>query len=236
MAINISNVTLGTTSTTVSSTTTASITPAANNLVLVSVASALSGTIQPNQPTLSGNSLTYVAVGSSYYGTTGGGRRYFTLFRALGASPTAGAITIDFAAQNQVQIMWSVDQASGIDTTGVNGANAIVQSAGTINAASTTDSVTLAAFSNVNNSTFGGFAANGNHISSFGTGYTSLANAGTDTDSLNVATEWRVDNQTVVPVTWAGAVPSAGQAVELKIAPAVASTQPSFKSLMGVGI
>ena len=104
---------------------TASITPTANYLVLASVTSSKSGT--PDTPTLSGNSLTWVQYNQIAYDTSGT-QRTTTFFRAMGASPSAGALTADFGGATQTACVIVVDQFSGVDTSGTNGSGAIVQS------------------------------------------------------------------------------------------------------------
>ncbi|TPG34342.1 hypothetical protein [Mycolicibacterium hodleri] len=104
---------------------TAIITPGANTLVLMFVASARSapGGATPTKPRASGNGLTWESIQTV---TTGGDRR-LTCFRAFGAAPTAGAVTIDFADQIQDLCAWSIFEYDGVNTT-AGGVNAIGQS------------------------------------------------------------------------------------------------------------
>src|SRR5260221_1561104 len=102
MAVAITNLTSGTAGS-VSSVNTASISPAGNKLILVSVGNMVnSGTV--NIPTVSGDGLTFVQIntqrGQSNTWCT-------TIFRAMVASPSSGALTIDFAGQSQAGgIIW----------------------------------------------------------------------------------------------------------------------------------
>src|SRR5882672_10399835 len=105
MAITGSNLTSGA-GTAATSFATASITPTSKALVLVAVSQHAASA--PASPTVSGNSLTYVQVDAVNYDVTGNWRT--TLFRALGTSPSAGTITIDFAGVSQTAVVWSVDQ------------------------------------------------------------------------------------------------------------------------------
>ena len=107
---------------------TASVDPQDNALVLVGVASKDSSGADPPAPTLAGNGLTYVQVATIVYDGVGGVRSRLTLFRALGASPSAGAVTITFSA-SQIECSWSIVHAAKVDTSGSNGSGAIVQSA-----------------------------------------------------------------------------------------------------------
>lgn len=217
-AVSISNLTSGV-QLTATSATSASITPTANNLVLVTVVSRTSSG-DPNHPTLTGNSLTYVEIASANYDNTGTQKRV-TLFRAMGSSPTSGTIAIDFAGQTQTDIKWSVDQASGTDTSGTNGSGAIVQSATNADTSNlaTALTVTLAAFSSTNNATYGGFGKGGSGGHTVGSGFTQLSNE-TSAGAITVSTQWRVDNDTTVDVTSSEAGEQGGIAIEIKAATA----------------
>ncbi len=125
MAVAISNLTTGSDSDGGSGSTTASVAPSAYSLILLTVMSRTGITVNPNQPTVTGNGLTWVAIGSTVFDSTSSSRRRVTLFRALGAGPTSGAITIDFGGQAQTDVTWVVDEASGVDTSGTNGSGAI---------------------------------------------------------------------------------------------------------------
>ncbi|MGI0012279.1 MAG: LamG-like jellyroll fold domain-containing protein [Nitrososphaera sp.] len=71
---------------------------------------------------------------------TGGGRTWTqvstvtltdhrnTMFRSLDATATSGALTIDFGGTTQLEALWIMDEFENTDITGINGANAIVQS------------------------------------------------------------------------------------------------------------
>src|SRR5687768_12328361 len=79
--------------------TTASLTPTANRLILLTVVSSFgtSGTNQPNNPTVTGCGLTWVNIGFNWHS----GRNKISLFRAMGSAPSSGALTIDFGGQTQ---------------------------------------------------------------------------------------------------------------------------------------
>lgn len=138
---------------------TASITPTANNLILAAIVIETTTSTNPGNPSLSGNGLTWVLVdtaggGSVLYDSTSTSRRKLFIFRAMGSSPSAGAVTIT-PNETSVGVLWVIDQFSGIDTSGTNGSGAIVQSA--VNkdetGAATTLTATLGAFGSTNNAT-----------------------------------------------------------------------------------
>ena len=91
---------------------TASQTPTANRVVLAVVASSATST-RPDAPTLSGNGLTWVNIGTFYGSTTGTTRVRVTGFAALtGASPSAGVVTITHAS-SQAACSWSFAEFPG---------------------------------------------------------------------------------------------------------------------------
>ncbi len=102
-----------------------SIAPQNNALVLIGVASKDSSGSDPPAPTLGGNGLTYVQAGTVVYDGVGGVRSRQTLFRALGAAPSSGVITITFGS-SQDECSWSVVHAAKVPTGG-DGSNALVQ-------------------------------------------------------------------------------------------------------------
>ena len=209
-----------------SSYVTASITPPANQLILAFIGSD-NETGSPGQvPTISGNGLTYVQVATAPYAGTIGKR--ITLFRAMGASPSAGAVTIDFAGVVQNSGDWHIIAFDGVDTGGTNGSAAVVQSATVAEgAAATSITVTLAAFGSAENATFGCVAHRANEGTAPGTGFTELADTAHTADSTGHQSEWRVDNDTTVDASWVTSAVNAGIAVEIKAA-AAAATDPGL--------
>lgn len=189
--------------------TTGSFTPGANKLVLVSIfLYKSSGTILA--PTVVGNGITYTEIAHCNTFSSGLDPCQTYLFRGLLGAPTAGGILITSVGADFVGA--AVDEADGIDTSGINGAGAIVQSAFNQNNSGSTLTVTLGAFSDANNGTFGCVNSYGSSLKTVGTGFTELTDA---TDSPQ--SQWRADNDT--SVDWSGlSVACGGVAIELKIA------------------
>lgn len=217
-----------------SSSSTASIAPTANRLILLTVSSRTGITANPNQPTVTGNGLTWVAINSIVYDTTSSSRRRVTLFRAMGAAPSAGAVAIDFGGQAQTDVGWSVDQSSsGVDISGTNGSGAIVQSATNKDEAGGTSlTVTLAAFGNSGNATFGAFAIGDFGITpTVGSGFTMLgqSNIGSG-NGVDCFTEYKSTNDTSVDMDF-GVALSGGIAIEIKAVPTIALTGTATASI-----
>ena len=208
MAITITNLTTGGDTTDGTSFTTASITPAANSLILVAITSTSAVDTTPNTPT--GNSLTYVSVVQKIQGLT-----RLSFFRSIGASPSAGAITFGFS-DTQTDVRWSVLQCTGVSTFGLNGIDAVVQSAANSAATGTSLTVTLGTFEAgaTANATVGAFA----HIISEGTtpggGFTELGDS--SGGLLALETEWLNCQDTTVDASWSTTSVNIGIAVEVR--------------------
>lgn len=195
---------------------TASITPTANRAILIWVANVrTAGT--SNIPTLTGNGLTWVQVATVLAGTTD----RLTLLRTMGASPSAGAVTIDFAGQTQAYCMWSISEWDGVNTGGTNGSAAIVQAATNAQSSVTALTVTLGAFTAPANATAGGV-----YVSSIaenivpGTGFTELGEIQDASELAVLESEWRADNDPTVDWSWTtGSNNALGIAVEIAAAP-----------------
>lgn len=207
--------------------TTASITPAANNLILVAVVIKNGASTNPGDPSLSGNGLTWVLVASQIYDSTSGSRRKLFVFRGMGASPSSGAITIT-GAEVEVGALWVVDQFSGVDISGTNGSGAIVQTA--VNSdesgAVSTLTATLAAFASATNATYGADGnASGNLTITAGSGFAIL---GTDKEiasaGIDIATEFVNSNDTTVNFSLSANDFIGLVAIEIKAAPTIALT------------
>ncbi len=213
------NLTKSGSSTGASSYNTASVSPGANRLQLLTVASRTGITANSNQPTVTGCGLTWVAIATVVYDDTSSSRKRVTLFRALGASPSSGALTIDFGGQSQTHCQWNLDEsASGFDTSGTNGSGAIVQSVTNKDSAGTATTLTgtLAAFGSANNATYGA-CVNGGASSSLtqGSGFTKIADDFTSAN-LDVMTEFRSDNDTTVDFSCASGDELGIIAIEIK--------------------
>lgn len=95
-------------------------------LILVTVAQDFDNSNNANQPSISGCNLTWELVRTLQ--NPAGPSQRISIFRALGANPTTGQLTIDCGGQVQQSIFWSVDAFEEVDRSGSNGNNAVVQS------------------------------------------------------------------------------------------------------------
>lgn len=234
MAIVATNLTTGGDTDGNSTASTASITPSANKLILLTVVSRTGITADPNQPTASGNGLTWVVINSVVYDATSSSRRRVTCLRAMGASPSSGAVAIDFGGQNQTDVAWVVDELSSIDTSGTNGSGAIVQTALASDGTNTVSTITatLAAFGSTNNATYGSIGAGGNTFTfTPGSGFATIGD-NAPSANLRATSEFRNDNDTTVNFSLSGNQEMGLIAIEIKMA----AGGSSIKTVNGLAI
>lgn len=204
--------TSGTDTTSQSSYATASITPSADSLQLVIVYNS-KGTIA-DIPTVSGCGLTWVEVATTPHGASDTQR--MTVFRALGAAPTPGVLTIAFSAA-QLGCDWSVVEFNHVETDGTNGSGALAQSAtaGGGTGTQTSLSVALDAFAAANNVAFGAFGPDADNVVTPGAGFSQLHLVRNATDTQTVLTEWKVGEDQTVDASWTSNVTAAAFGAEV---------------------
>lgn len=134
MAVLPTNLTNGMGGAAATSFATASISPTAGKLVVIAVYNRKS-TGTPATPTVSGAGLTWTQVVTQVHAA---GNSRFTIFRAMGASPSAGVLTIDFGGETQQMCHWDIVQWTGARQGGTNGSLAVPQGIGVTNNNTTT--------------------------------------------------------------------------------------------------
>lgn len=209
--LSVTNLTRGS-SGSANSATTASITPAGNRLILVGVISARGSGSNITTPTVSGDGLTFVQIATQ---TSNASNWRLTLFRAMVAAPSSGALTIDFGGQTQDQgIGWFVEEITGAVTSGTNGADAVVQS-GTGNATGTNTglTITLSAFGSTRNGAFGVVASQGVSITA-GSGFTAIGT--TSITASGAQDQFKNSSDNTVDWTW-GSVGTEGPGIAIEI-------------------
>lgn len=215
--------------------TTASYTPTANALILLGINCRNSSSTEPTISSVSGNGLTWVSVGSVYYDNSSGSRKKLFLYRAMGSSPSAGAITVSFGQTNS-HYTWVVDQVTGVDTGGTNGSGAVVQSAtnSEIGGNGGVLTVTLAAFASANNGTYGVFGDDSEQAATIGSGFTELGRMDSTSSEPfihGLISEYKTTNDTSVDMTFAAVVGASTGGIAIEIKQAEVST--SVKDLIG---
>lgn len=198
-----SNLTTGSSNVAGTSWVTASVSPSTNALILVTFVARNGSSVQPTVSSISGLGLTWEKVTSVGVDTSGASRRTLELWRTMG-TPSAGTITIT-TGESDTGAVWSVDQITGVDTSGSNGSGAIVQSATNSDETGTATSltVTLGAFSSANNGTWGSFGIASNPTFTVGSGFSQVSNIGSADANINSAifNEFKSTNDTTVDET-----------------------------------
>lgn len=216
MPISATNLVASGNGTNLATYTTASITPAANALILAAIETDI-GAGAPSIPTLTGNSLTWVQVIDCYFDQAGTTHR-LTVFRAMGESPTTGAVTIDYAGVTQAGCTWVINQFTGVDTSGTNGSGAIVQSAKTAEpAAAATTSITATLASGITSGNAGWAAACFEVVETPTVTWTSLGLGSHASPSVSVSTQWTTTaGSTSATATWVTAALAGAIVIEIK--------------------
>ncbi len=198
-----------------SSVATASFTPEANRVVYAFVVSNVAAT---GIPTASGNGLTWVQVATRPHTTN---NRRLTVFRALGATPSAGTLTFDWAGVSQTSFVWSVVQFAGADTSGTDGSGATVQYNDTQfdNAGVVTAALTLpGALENAANAMLVGVALATNATVTHDGDFAELSDNAVASATNTLAVQWAIGATTCDP-TWAS---STYGAISIEVKSAVA--------------
>lgn len=205
---------------------TASISPAGNHLILLWVESHPTAS-----PTATGNGLTWVQVDQA---TDGNSRA--TVLRAMGASPSSGAVTIAFGATSQDTCKWLIVDYGNVDTSGTNGSGALVQSNHNTATPVTSLTVTLPAGIGAGNAVAAAIAHAVNETQTAGAGYTKLGEV-SDNSEGDWAHCWRPDGTTTPSMSWTTSVDGWGVAVEIKFALAAPplDPEPTFHQITQLG-
>lgn len=227
MAISATLLTSGTDPVNNNAFTTASVSPGADKLILLIAGGFENDASLTGDATISGNGLTWVAITAVNF--NGGGPsdtnfRRLVLYRAMGTSPSSGAITITWP-QTIGACSWHVVEVSGIDTSGTNGSGAIVQSATNSNndepETATSLTVTLAAFASASNGALSCFSTTASEAITHDPGWTELADTAGTSPNSSLESQWRADNDTTAASSWTTAAKVGGIAIEIKVAGAV---------------
>lgn len=202
---------------------TASLSPTAYSLVILTVQSFVA-TGPPVEPTISGNGLTWISVNTNT--TNYSSNRRITQFVAMGNAPSSGVITIDFGAETQSHAVWVVDQCSGVFYSKT-ASDAVVQvgdSTGT--GFATSQTITLSAFSGNSNVAYGVLSHGTNEATTPGTGFAELSdNVVSDAGTLaGVQSQWSTNDATV---DWSWSTSSRMQGVAMEIKPETTTLQGS---------
>lgn len=197
---------------------TASVTPTANHLMLLWVTNTHASSAA--LPTVTGCSMTWVQVDTVVGTRSTGVSQRLTLFRAMKPSGiTTGQITISFGGA-QSGCAWSLTDVVNAETTGSDGADAIVQSVTSSNVTGSATSLTvnLANFASAANGAVACFATSITGTISPVGNWTKLAQATYTTPNTGIETQWYPTSDTTASASFS-ASNAFGIAVEVNAAP-----------------
>jgi len=220
MAIAFTLKTHGTSGTAGQSYNTASWTPSANTLYLI-VMSAYGAT--PNTHSASGNGLTWHSYANVDFESVASPIHRLSILYSMGASPSAGATTLSIGGSGNLDCLWQVIEVTGTDTTGVDGAGALVQSNTAKSDSAASSSPTLSALGDAANNAVFQAASVGTTGGSWtaGTGYTLVGVSGGESEGTqgeNINSQYKVPGTTTPSISWNGTVTLASIAIEIKAA------------------
>lgn len=194
----------------ITSFSTASLTPAPNQAMLVAMASRVaSGT--PNVPTPSLSGWVFSQINTVTFGTS-----RITLFTAIGTG--TGAILFDFAGQGQQIFSWSVVQVGNGKKSGTGGSAVAVQSATFSSGSASSYTISLGAFANVNNGVFSCVAKDATNDVVPQSGYTELGEAPVSSPNWDIESMWRPDNNLNPHATFTGSGGDSVGAIAIEVA------------------
>lgn len=209
--------------------TTASVTPSSNKLVLVAVVNSrntVSACTDADATSMTGNGLTYVKVAEQCFSSAGAPTNMISLWRAMGAAPSTGAITVGYSATTQVGGGWIVMECDGVDTSGTNGSGAVVQNDTNLAEPGTSLAMSLAAFSDATNATLAIFGLNANNAITPEAGYTELDDVSVTEvgNNMQIQAQYVASNDTSPSASFSSA-DAAGIAIEIKASAAPPSSE-----------
>ena len=181
----------------------------------------------PDTPTFSGFSMNWVQVSTSNFNTLASPSERVTIFRSMTNNHTTGRGTADFAGNNQTGCDIALVQFFGVDTSGSDGAGAIVQSVNNGVDTTSNPTITLAALTGTTNAAI---ALLGNSLNPFGgtveSGWTEDRDIGyaTPATGLYVTHRLATTDNTIAPTVASSSW--AGTAAEIKAGNVTASTVP----------
>ena len=219
MPISASSITAWGDSTDASQYTSGSMSAAAGELVLAYIVGRATSSTATSVA-LSGAGLTWVQAASLQYNTIAAPRYKCALFRAMSGSDTAASAVSIVFNQTQTGGIFSFVRFSGVDTGGVDGSSALVQSATARGDLNVNPEVTLSAFASTDNATYSAVSASpsGSAITQ-DTGFTEFHDVGSaDPGRIEAARLIGVDTTITSALAGSGAWGAVG--AEIRAAPA----------------
>ena len=195
--------------------TTAVITPAPNTLITIAIASHRSTAASASPGVTGGGMAAWTEVATITYDPLSLPLKRISIFRAMSAAPGSGPLTITFPSTVS-NAQWIVSQWDGVEITGTNGSDAIVQTAS--NAADVANGllVSLAQFSHANNVAYGVFGARSSTaVINPGAGFTEIGEqSSAESPNGTLQAEW-AKNIPGISASWTN-LPGAALGIEIR--------------------
>jgi hypothetical protein len=197
---------------------TGTLTPAAGKIYLASV-NAYRAAGAGNVPTLTGAGLTWTAVDNQ---SAGAGRLTVFMSSLATGSETPGALTFDFASQNQDAFSGNVHEYGGMATSGT----VVQHPKGT--GSGTTASVVMASFADATNNlcVFISGVLSAAPAMTVGSGFTQLGTAANAGLTTRIQAEYKTGEDLLADSTWTGSQTWVAVGLEIAIAVAAGSALP----------
>ena len=201
-----------------SSYATASVSPAADSLLLV-LSFSSHGTLVPPAVSLSGLSLTWNEGSTdAAYGASTPVRRLHYSWAAVGGSPGSGALTLTLTGNTPATACgWTVIEITGADNTApiVQAVKSPATDGG--DSAATSGSITLASAGHADNRPFAIFGVRANEAHTPRANWTELSDTPGASPSTGLSTQWRSDAfETTASASWSSSARWGGIALEVK--------------------
>jgi hypothetical protein len=195
--------TAGTSPTNQSTYTTASISPAPDALITVAVMGHRSGGALPSPTITGGGMTTWNEVATVTFDPVSGGLKRVSVYRAMSATPGSGPITIQFT-RSVSNAQWIVSQWEGVETSGVNGADAIGQIGSDAGDGVNGLAITLGAFGSSNNVAYGVFGVRSSSVAvTPGAGFMEISEQPSGETPAALQAEYAVNSPTI-DASWSG--------------------------------
>lgn len=189
---------------------TASISPAANKLHILTIVSIAQDTLTDPTLTANGGFSSWTRINRLPFNSID----QVLMYRAVSASPGSGVVTIDFGAAIQTLTWWAIYEFTNTVITGENAANAIVQEVNNSNSGVPGLTLTLAALGNPNNAGFATILHQS--FNETGTPNSGWAQTRSFGNSEGTVSDVFAINKTDPGVTWTENTVHGGMALEIK--------------------
>ena len=173
-------------------------------------------------PTMAGQNMTWVRIGATNFNTLGTPTTMVTVWRSMtNANSPSGALTATFSDGNQTACDIAVVQFCNVDTSGANGAGALVQTNHSGADAGANPAITLSALTAHGQNAVAAFFGNDQNgfAGTAEAGWAEDHDGGVNTPATGIYVTHRIYTTDNTVVVTSGSADWAGVAVEVKVVP-----------------